>query len=119
MLTLNGIAQWIGDNPATLRHVVGWTVQMAVQPEPGSRKQIIQRIAKAGGARHQAITRIGTAQAGRKVGDHHGRSVKRPGQRLAQPVLALQAMLAHGIGQQGLTVAQGMVFSEVKIGIEK
>ena len=65
---------------------------------------MVQGIAEAGCAGHEAIARVGTFQAGRKVGDGHGGAVKWRGQCRAQPLLAHQGLLAHGLGQKGLAM---------------
>ena len=91
-------------------------MQMAVQPQLGVGQQVVERVAKPRCAWHPAVARVGAAQAGRKVGDHHGGTHKRHAQRSAQPVLALQGLLAQAFGQPGLTLARGQGFAQVIVG---
>ena len=119
LLALARIAQRVGDHPATLAHIVLRAVQVAVKPQPGRRQQVVERIAKAGGAGRESVARVGAEQAGRKVGDHHGGAVKGLGQRAAQPGLALQAQRAQLGRQQRLTAVQRVVLAQVKIGRPK
>ena len=91
-------------------------MQVAVQPQIGKGQQFIQHVAKAGRARHQAVARVGAAQAGREMRDGHRGAIEGPGQRLAQPLLADQRLLAHGLGQEGLAVARAAGLLQVEIG---
>ena len=87
-----------------------------MQPHIGQRQQLVQCVAKPGGAWAQAIARVRAVQAGRKVSDHHCGPVKGHGQRLPQPGLAGQPLFAQGLGQQRLTTAQAVVFLQVVVG---
>ena len=124
LLALARIAQRVGHDPAlpgaaiavlAFGHIVAGRMQMAVDPEVGIGQQVIEHIAKAGGARGQSIARIGAAQAGRKVGDDDGLAIKGLGQCGAQPFLAAQRFVAHLGGQEGLAVALHLGLGQVKV----
>jgi hypothetical protein len=99
LFVLAGIAQRVGDDAAAVLDMVAGRMQVAVQPEPGTGQQVVERIAKPGGAGDPAVARVGTHQTGRKVGHEHGVAVKRFGQRLEQPVLAHQRLRPPRLGQ--------------------
>ena len=115
LLALARIAQRVGHHAAlprapigegTAHAVVTGCMQVAVDPELGERQQVVERIAKAGRAGRQAVARIGTAQAGRKVGDDDGLAVKGLGQCGAQPGLATQRFFTHLGRQKRLAVVR-------------
>ena len=78
-----------------LRHVVAGRVQVPVQPQPGVGQQFVEGVAKAGRAGHQAVARVGAAQAGCKVSDHYCTSGVGRWQGGAQPIRAAKALGAH------------------------
>ena len=116
LLVLARITQRVGHHVAAVVGVVAGGVQVAVQPGVGLGEQVVQRIAKAGRAGGAAVARVGAVQAGGKVGDDHGGAIKRCGQCAAQPVLALQALRTHLLGQEGFAVAGDKGFFQVVVG---
>ena len=77
LLAFSGISQWVGDDAAAIFDVVARGVQMPMQPHLRMGQQVVQRIAKSGGARSLSVAGVDAPQAGCKVSYHYGDAVKR------------------------------------------